>query len=126
MCNTPEELPMSAEAFERKYPGMVSAMEVAAHRALATAQASGKPLANVQCLFDLSEVAFDLPLVKGNACDRISQSNNSLVNVSPSCGKLCVVSGINRLSSHALTSFLTAGGIILASLAIVGNLKGKG
>lgn len=74
MCNTPEELPMSAEAFERKYPGMVSAMEVAAHRALATAQASGKPLAN----------------------------------------------------SHALTSLLTAGGIILASLAIVGNHKGKG
>ena len=43
MCNTPEELPMSAEAFERKYPGMVSAMEVAARRALATAQASDKP-----------------------------------------------------------------------------------
>lgn len=74
MIYTQQDEPMSAEAFERKYPGMVSAMEVAAHRALATAQASGKPLAN----------------------------------------------------SHALTSLLTAGGIILASLAIVGNLKGKG
>ena len=120
-----EEEPMSAEEFTRRHPGLVSAIECAVRKDLEFYLANGVNSANVQCPFDGCKIPSNSPLVLSDTQDCISKCGNCLIRVPCSSEKLRVLRGIDRLSVHALTSLLMAGGFILASLAIVGKLNKK-
>ena len=120
-----EEEPMSAEEFTRKHRALMDAIGCTVRRELEVFRANGDNSANVQCPFDVCKISFNDPLVFGDALDRISKGDNCFVRITAHRGELCIPRGIDRLSIHALTSLLLAGGFILASMAIVGKLNKK-
>lgn len=119
------EEPMTAEAYRREHPGMVSAVECAVRRELEMFHANSNNSSNIQGSLDIGNISSNEPLVFGDAQNRISKCGDCLIRVPCKRESLRALRGIDWLPIHIPTSLLMVGGIIFASLTIAGNLNQK-
>ncbi len=113
---------MSAEKFTKTHPALIGAIGVAVRKELEAHDANGARSGNVQCPLDLGQITSDGRLVFRKPLDCISQCDECFSRIAPHRSKLGILSGINRLPFHEITSLLIAGGAIVSLLILcLGN-----
>lgn len=115
----------SVDAFERANPALAGAMRRAVREELEAAQANGTLSGDMHFPLDLGKVAPDAHLVFRDSVDGIGQCDKRTARVTPGCGELRILGGIDRLAVlHMVTSLLVAGAAIVALMAAFNNEGG--
>lgn len=121
--NDMNENPVSVEEFEAMNPELVGAMRNAVRRELELSRADGEK-SQAHGLHNPLLVVPDVPLVFGDALDGVGQRGDRLVGLAQRRPIPGVLGGLDRILLHVLTSFLLAGGLIIASKALVSKEGG--
>ena len=111
------ENPVSVEEFETSNPALVGAMRNAVRRELELSRADGDG-SQAHGLQDPLLVASDVPLILGDALNRVGQRGNRKVGLAQRRPIPGVLGRLDRILLHLLTSLLLAGGLIIASKAL--------
>lgn len=115
--NDMNENPVSVEEFEAMNPELVGAMRNAVRRELELSRADGEK-SQAHGLHDPLLVVPDVPLVFGDALDGVGQRGDRLIRIPAHRPISGVLGRLDRILLHVLTSFLLAGGLIIASQAL--------